>query len=97
MNKATINDIMSIADFLGEERMEKLKDFIVEKLMKNIDGSINQRWFVLPDEFQNTMYELAEQCREQIIKKYRKKLTDAAEQRVNEMIDELKGEKNGAK
>lgn len=93
MNKATMDDIMRVSDFLGEERMERLKDFIVEKLMANIDECISERWFVLPDEFQNTMNELAEQCREQIIRKYRKKLTDAAEQRVNEMIDELKGEK----
>ena len=83
-------DIKTIKDFLGDERIECLKDYVVEKLQDNLEESIDDRYLVFPNDFTELWDELFESCKKEIIKRYKKTLTDVMSEKVEEYISKLK-------
>ena len=82
--------INTIADFLGKERTDELKDYILEHLKENIYESINDHWMVLPTNFDEMIEEMFEASKNSIMKTYKKTLTEAMNKKVEEYIETLK-------
>ena len=82
--------INTVADFLGKERIDELKDYIVEHLKENLYQSINDHWMIFPDHFDEMFEEMFESCKNSLMKTYKKTLTEAMSKKVEEYLETLK-------
>ncbi len=79
----------SISDFLGDERIDRLKDYIVNSLENNLSESIRANWVVLPTEVTELWDDMLCDITEKLVKKYRKKLELALSEKVESYIKTL--------
>ena len=91
------NSVKSVIDFLGEKRIEKLKDYVVDSLCENLQDSIDEHWLVIPDIFDEVWDDLFEECKATIKKKYKKIITDEISKRIDLVIYDMKGERSKGK
>ena len=82
--------INTVADFLGKERTDELKDYVLEHLKENLYQSINDHWMVFPTDFDEMFEELFEASKNSIMKTYKKTLTEEIGKKVEEYIETLK-------
>lgn len=82
----------SIKDFLGEKRIDALKDYVLESLKENLDESIHNNYVAAPDSFDELMEEMIDECGKEIKKKYKKHVSKAMGEKVEWFIENLKKE-----
>lgn len=89
-----MEDIRDIAKFLGEARTKELKDYLVQAIENDIDEGIkNSYTYVIPtDEISEMMGEIWEECRDELMRKYKKKLKGVLEQQIQELLNNYKPE-----
>lgn len=80
----------TIANFLGEERVDKLKDYVTQQLMENLNESIRDEWIVLPTDFEMFWDEVFDELKESLRKKYKKVMTVAINEKLDEYINRIK-------
>lgn len=80
----------TIANFLGEERVDKLKDYVTQQLMENLNESIRDEWIVLPTDFEMFWDEVFDELKESLRKKYKKVMTVAINEKLDEYINKIK-------
>lgn len=80
----------TIADFLGEERVDKLKDYVTQQLMENLNESIRDEWIVLPTDFEMFWDEVFDELKESLRKKYKKVMTVAMNEKLDEYMNKIK-------
>lgn len=80
----------TIANFLGEERVDKLKDYVTQQLMENLNESIRDEWIVLPSDFEMFWDEVFDELKESLRKKYKKVMTVAINEKLDEYINKIK-------
>lgn len=80
----------TIANFLGEERVDKLKDYVTQQLMENLNESIRDEWIVLPTDFEMFWDEVFDELKESFRKKYKKVMTVAINEKLDEYINRIK-------
>lgn len=80
----------TIANFLGEERVDKLKDYVTQQLMENLNESIRDEWIVLPSDFEMFWDEVFDELKESLRKKYKKVMTVAMNEKLDEYINRIK-------
>ena len=85
-----IEEIKSIEEFLGKERIEDLKDFILEKLKENFEESINNHYVVFPQYFTDLFDDVFDKVSKDITRTYKRQLTEAAKLNIEKQIDNLK-------
>ncbi len=86
MSNPVVEEILSIENFLGKERVEDLKDFVVEKLKENFEDSINNNWVVVPNSFNEFWDSIFKKAYKNIMKEYENKLSDAMVKRMESYI-----------
>ena len=91
------NSFSAINEFLGKERLDDLKDFVVEQLKDNLEESIKYRWVVLPTAFGEMWDEMVCDVEKKMIKKYKKVLEEAVSVKVEEFIKTLLDDNAGKK
>ena len=89
-----MEDIRDIAKFLGEARTKELKDYLVHAIENDIDRGIEDSYtYVIPtDEISEMMNEIWEECRDQLMRKYKKKLKGVLEKQIEELLNKYKPE-----
>ena len=89
-----MEDIRDIAKFLGEARTKELKDYLVQAIENDIDEGIKNSYnYVIPtDEISDMMHEIWEECRDELMRKYKKKLKGVLEQQIEELLNNYKPE-----
>jgi hypothetical protein len=94
--RADMEDIRDIAKFLGEARTKELKDYLVHAIENDIDRGIEDSYtYVIPtDEISEMMNEIWEECRDQLMRKYKKKLKGVLEKQIEELLNKYKPEEN---
>lgn len=80
----------TIANFLGEERVDKLKDYVTQQLMENLNESIRDEWIVLPTDFEMFWDEVFDELKESLRKKYKKVMTIAMNEKLDEYMNKIK-------
>ena len=90
MESEIAETINTVADFLGKERTDELKDYIVEQLKENLYQSINDHWIVFPTHFNEMFEEMFDSCKNSLMKTYKKTLTEAMSEKVEEYLETLK-------
>lgn len=80
----------TIADFLGEERVGKLKDYVTQQLMENLNESIRDEWIILPTDFEKFWDEIFNELKESWRKKYKKAITVAMNEKLDEYMNKIK-------
>lgn len=90
MTEGVNKTLETISEFLGEERIEKLKDYVLQSLMDNLQESIEQHYVVFPSDFDEMWESLFDDCKKEIKKKYKKDITDAMSERIDKWIKEEK-------
>ena len=97
MQKARIDmeDIKDVAKFLGEARTKELKDYLLQAIENDIDEGIKNSYnYVIPtEEISDMMHEIWDECRDQLMRKYKKKLKGVLEQQIEELLNNYKPEK----
>lgn len=88
VDEYAVNRINRILDFLGSENVEEIKRVITEKIIENIEESIDERYLILPTTFQ----ELYDDIVDEVMKKYRAKIKKAMCEKVENMIGKMKSE-----
>lgn len=79
-----------IAKFLGEARIEDLKDYIVDEIKVDIAESIHDSYIYIisPDEFSKFGDEVFNEVKEELKKKYKKQLKSVLEAKILKVIDD---------
>ena len=90
--RRTINmeSMNEIAKFLGEARIEDLKDYIVDEIKVDIAESIHDSYIYIisPDEFSKFGDEVFNEVKEELKKKYKKQLKSVLEAKILKVIDD---------
>ena len=88
MSNPCAEEIKRIADFLGDERIERLKDTVIEMLIDNCKESINE--YYLFADFTQFVDELQESVSAELKKKYKKVMTEQLSKKIDEYLEGLK-------
>ena len=91
-----MENINDVAKFLGESRTKEIKDYLVQAIMNDIDEGIKNSYnYVIPtDEISDMMREIFDECREQLMKKYKKQLKGILEQEILKVLERYEVVKN---
>ena len=81
-----MDSIKDIADFLGKERIDDLKDFVLEQLKENLEDSIQHYWVVFPDNFNSMWEEILADVKKDLKKKYKTAITEVMSKKIDEWI-----------
>ena len=86
--------IQTIADFLWQERTDKLKDFVLNSLTANIEESIHNHWLVLPSTVDDLWNDMIDEIRDELYAKYKSKVKKCMQAELEEFISNMcKGDK----
>lgn len=86
------NKLQTIAEFLGEERVDDLKDYVLAELKSDFSASIKEYYVVAPSEFKDAWNEMLTDVAKSITKKYKGEIKAIAEQAVEDKLAKLKME-----
>lgn len=84
-----MENINDVAKFLGESRTKDIKDYLVQAIENDIDEGIkNSYTYVVPtEEISDMMREIWEECRDQLMRKYKKKFKGVLEQEILKVLE----------
>lgn len=80
---------IEIANFLGEENVERIRDYFTEAIMHNIGESVGEYYILLPDDINDEIEKIVLSAKKTIIKNRKAELTKAVEEKLNEYVDEI--------
>lgn len=91
MSKPT-DKLQTIAEFLGEKRVDDLKDYVLAELKSEFSESLKSEWVLMPSEFDNMWDEMLTDIAKSITKKYKGEIKAIAEKAVEDKLAKLKME-----
>lgn len=84
-------DNTALKELLGEEKVEVLKDriidLIVEKVEKDLEEYSTYEWLINPDEIRDVVDEAFEEVKATIINKYKMRLIDKVSQHFDKLTE----------
>ena len=84
-------DNTALKELLGEEKVEVLKDriidLIVEKVEKDLEEYSTYEWLINPDEIREVVDEAVEEVKATIINKYKMRLMDKVSQHFDKLTE----------
>lgn len=87
-------DLINFIELLGENNVKKIQDTVTDMIIDSIEDSLNNEWIILPDEANKAIADLCKSIINDIKKKYKDQLTDAIE---NKLISIINNMNNGGK
>ena len=84
--------LQTIAEFLGEKRVDDLKDYVLAELKSDFSETIKEYYVVTPSEFKEAWDEMLIDVAKSITKKYKGEIKTIAEKAVEDKLAELKKE-----
>lgn len=84
--------LQTIAEFLGEKRVDDLKDYVLAELKSEFSATINEYYVVAPSEFEEAWNEMLTDVAKSITKKYKGEIKAIAEKAVEDKLAKLKME-----
>ena len=87
-----IDKLQTIAEFLGKERIDDLKDYVLAELKSDFHESIHTNYVVAPSEFCDAWNEMLADVSKSITKKYKGEIKTIVEKEVEDKLAKLKME-----
>ena len=84
------NKLQTIAEFLGEKRVDDLKDYVLAELKSDFSESLKSEWVIKPQEFDDAWNEMLTDIAKSITKKYKGEIKAIVELAVEEKLAKLK-------
>ena len=84
-----IKNIDVIADILGSENAEKIRNAMTESLIDNIRESIEQEWFIAPSGIEAYLEEECEKVIKKLVKEYKPRIEEAYREKFDEIVKGL--------
>lgn len=86
-----MSELKALCELLGTDRTEKLRDYILDAIERDIDDSIDNsyNYVISPDTFTELGEEVFEEVKEELKKKYKKQLKGVFEKKILKTISEL--------
>ena len=88
------NKLQTIAEFLGEKRVDDLKDYVLAELKSDFSESLKSEWVIKPQEFDDAWNEMLTDIAKSITKKYKGEIKAIVELAVEEKLAKLKMEED---
>ena len=86
-------DNTALKELLGEEKVEVLKDriidLIVEKVEKDLEEYSTYEWLINPDEIRDAVDEAFEEVKATIIDKYKMRLMAKVSQHFDKLMEDV--------
>ncbi|MBO7452186.1 MAG: hypothetical protein J6U54_17800 [Clostridiales bacterium] len=89
-----VDKLQTIGEFLGEKRVEDLKDYVLAEVKSDFYESLREQWLLMPSEFENAWNEMLTDIAKSVTKKYKGEIKAIVEQAVEEKLAKLKMEIN---
>ena len=89
-----VDKLQTIGEFLGEKRVEDLKDYVLAEVKGDFYESLREQWLLMPSEFENAWNEMLTDIAKSVTKKYKGEIKAIVEQAVEEKLAKLKMEIN---
>lgn len=90
------NKLQTIAEFLGEKRVDDLKDYVLAELKSDFSESIKEYYVITPDEFGDAWNEMLADVAKSITKKYKGEIKAIVEKAVEDKLVKLRMEVDDA-
>lgn len=91
MSKPT-DKLQTIAEFLGEKRVDDLKDYVLAELKSEFHATIKEYYVIAPSEFEDVWNEMLADIAKSITKKYKGEIKAIVEKAVEDKLAKLKME-----
>lgn len=84
-----MNDLQALCELIGTDRVETLKDYILDIMEKDIEESVKEsyNYIISPDTFAEFGVEVFEEVKAELKKKYKKQLKGELELQILKVID----------
>ena len=87
-----VDKLQTIAEFLGEKRVDDLKDYVLAELKSDFSESLKEEWVLMPPEFEKAWNEMLADVAKSVTKKYKGEIKAIAEKAVEDKLAKLKTE-----
>lgn len=89
MSKPT-DKLQTIAEFLGEKRVDDLKDYVLAEMKSDFSQSLEEEWVLMPSEIENAWNEMLTDIAKSITKKYKGEVKAIVEKMVEDKLAKLR-------
>lgn len=90
-----VDKLQTIGEFLGEKRVDDLKDYVLAELKSDFYETIKEYYVVAPSEFSDAWNEMLADIAKSITKKYKGEIKAIVEKAVEDKLAKLKMEVDG--
>ena len=80
---------IEIAKFLGEENVERIREYFTEAIIENISESVGEYYIIVPDDINDEIEKIILSAKKTIIKNRKEEITKAIEAKLNDYIDDI--------
>lgn len=87
-----VDKLQTIAEFLGEKRVDDLKDYVLAELKSDFSESLKEEWVLMPSEFEHAWNEMLADIAKSITKKYKGEIKAIVEKVVEDKLAKWKME-----
>ena len=91
-----IDKLQTIGEFLGEKRVDDLKDYVLAEMKSDFSESLREEWVLMPSEFEHAWNEMFTDIAKSITKKYKGEIKALVEKVVEDKLAKWKMEANDA-
>lgn len=90
-----VDKLQTIGEFLGEKRVDDLKDYVLAEVKSDFSESLKEQWLLMPSEFEDAWNEMLADIAKSITKKYKGEIKAIVEKAVEDKLAKLKMEVDG--
>ena len=91
-----VDKLQTIGEFLGEKRVDDLKNYVLAELKSDFSESLKEEWVLMPSEFEKAWNEMLTDIAKSITKKYKGEIKAIVEKTVEDKLAKLKMEVDDA-
>lgn len=84
-----MDNAIGIANFLGEENVEKIRDYFTKSIIDNIGESVGEYYILVPDDINEEIEKIVLSAKKTVIKNRKEEITKAVERKLNEYVDDI--------
>lgn len=84
-----MKNAIEIAKFLGEENVEKIREYFTGAIIDNISESVGKYYLVLPSDICEEIEKIILSAKKTVIKNRKDEITKAVEAKLNEYVDDI--------
>lgn len=80
---------IEIANFLGEENVEKIREYFTGAIIDNIRESVDEYYILIPDDLNDEIEKIILSAKKTLIKNRKEEITKAIEAKLNDYVDDI--------